>query len=137
PFAAWFPVDCVEHYSMFRSLRVLTFARLALLAATGGSAVATLRAADAPTNPPPTSTTPRPAESPDTPDPKGVIPTLPGAKPTDPKLPPVPASIDPALAEQFTHLRSPQETIDSIQLPPGYHLQLVAAEPDILAPACM
>src|SRR5947207_1397913 len=30
--------------------------------------------------------------------------------------------------------RSPQETIRSIVLPPGYHLELIASEPDIVAP---
>ena len=31
-------------------------------------------------------------------------------------------------------MRSPQETIASIQLPPGYHLELVASEPAIISP---
>jgi mono/diheme cytochrome c family protein len=58
-------------------------------------------------------------------------------RPTKPPAPPVPASVDPAIAESFTHVRTPQETIDSIHLPPGYHLQLVASAPDIISPVCM
>src|SRR4051794_36814603 len=33
-----------------------------------------------------------------------------------------------------TRMRSPEQTIASIQLPPGYHLQLVPAEPTIINP---
>jgi mono/diheme cytochrome c family protein/glucose/arabinose dehydrogenase len=58
----------------------------------------------------------------------------PAAKPAEV---PIPALTDPAFAAQFSRARSPQETIDSIQLPPGYHLQLVASEPDIISPVCM
>jgi mono/diheme cytochrome c family protein len=58
-------------------------------------------------------------------------------KPEPPPPPPVPASTNPTLAATFTHLRTPQETIQSIHLPPGYHLQLVAAEPDVISPVCM
>ncbi|MDB5320083.1 MAG: hypothetical protein JWN40_1714 [Phycisphaerales bacterium] len=54
-----------------------------------------------------------------------------------PPPPPVPATTNPTIAEKFTHLRSPQESMASIQLPPGYHLQLVASEPDIISPVCM
>ena len=32
------------------------------------------------------------------------------------------------------HMRSPVETIAALQLPPGFHLELVAAEPDIISP---
>src|SRR6185312_1469136 len=32
-------------------------------------------------------------------------------------------------------MRSPQETIAAIKLPPGYHLELVASEPEIISPA--
>jgi mono/diheme cytochrome c family protein len=37
----------------------------------------------------------------------------------------------------YTRMRSPQETIASIQLPPGYRLELVASEPDIVNPVCL
>src|SRR5215212_10735625 len=37
----------------------------------------------------------------------------------------------------FTRQRSPQETIASIQLPPGYRLELVASEPSIINPVCL
>ena len=68
--------------------------------------------------------------------PPPIVPRAPGAKPTDPPLPPVPASADPAVAQYFTRLRTPAESMATIQLPPGYHLQLVASEPDIISPVC-
>ncbi len=45
----------------------------------------------------------------------------------------------PVAASAPVHLpmRSPQETIASIHLPPGYHLQLIASEPDVISPVCM
>jgi mono/diheme cytochrome c family protein len=61
----------------------------------------------------------------------------PKPKPAKPQPVPVKALTDPAYAENFSHTRSPQETIAAIQLPPGYHLQLVASAPTIISPVCM
>src|SRR5436305_148407 len=72
--------------------------------------------------------------------PAPVAPVAPKAAPELPKPPPpppIPATLDPAIAERFTRLRTPQESMAAIQLPPGYHLQLIAAEPDIISPVCM
>jgi mono/diheme cytochrome c family protein len=33
-----------------------------------------------------------------------------------------------------THMRSPKEEVETIQMPQGYHLELVASEPDIICP---
>jgi mono/diheme cytochrome c family protein len=103
---------------MQRHLR-LAVARVALLSAM--SLVPSLARGDAPATPKPT---PKPA------------PTA-AAAPKPPPPPPVPASTNPTLAATFTHTRSPQETIQSIHLPPGYHLQLIASEPEIISPVCM
>ncbi|HEY2586385.1 MAG TPA: hypothetical protein VGI81_11530, partial [Tepidisphaeraceae bacterium] len=35
------------------------------------------------------------------------------------------------------HMHAPAETIAMTRVPPGYHLELVAAEPDIVAPCCL
>src|SRR5947209_1280532 len=44
------------------------------------------------------------------------------------------ASTTQATTQPDASYRSPQETIQSIVLPPNYHLELVAAEPEIIAP---
>lgn len=64
-------------------------------------------------------------------------PEAPKPKPAKPEPVPVRALTDATYAETFAHARSPQETIDSVVLPPGYHLQLVASEPQIVSPVCM
>jgi mono/diheme cytochrome c family protein len=43
----------------------------------------------------------------------------------------------PAPAPIHLPMLTPQETIASIKLPPGYHLQLIASEPDIISPVCL
>lgn len=45
-----------------------------------------------------------------------------------PSTQPTPADLE------ASRMRSPEETISTIHLQPGYHLELVAAEPDIMAP---
>lgn len=48
---------------------------------------------------------------------------------------------DPATTQTTTrpdvHMRSPAETIASIRVPPGYRLELVASEPQIINPVCL
>jgi len=46
----------------------------------------------------------------------------------------LPDSISEAQVKADVQMRSPKEEIDSIQIPAGYHLELVASEPDIIAP---
>ena len=48
--------------------------------------------------------------------------------------PPPPTKIDPNPSSAFL---SPEESMQSMQLPPGYHLELVASEPDIQEPVAI
>jgi glucose/arabinose dehydrogenase len=50
---------------------------------------------------------------------------------------PPPATTQSTTRPADVHMRSPRETIASIQLPPGYRLELVAAEPRIINPVCL
>lgn len=47
-----------------------------------------------------------------------------------------PADIQPVDIPQ-AHMHPPAETIAMTRVPPGYHLELVASEPDIIAPVCL
>jgi mono/diheme cytochrome c family protein len=107
----------------FRSLKSVAVSTLLGAAALVG--VSTLLLAADTTAKPAAATTEKPKDDP--------------AKPEklDPKLAAVPAVTDPAIAQQFVHMRSPAETIAATVLPPGYHLELVAAEPTIVSPVCM
>jgi mono/diheme cytochrome c family protein len=118
-----------------KSLRA--FASAAALALSLALQAATFAAEPSASAPRPAASTdaPKPAAAAEAPKPAAPKPATEAAPPPPP--PSVPAVADPAIAEQFTHLRSPQESMATIQLPPGYHLQLIAAEPDIISPVCM
>jgi mono/diheme cytochrome c family protein len=52
-----------------------------------------------------------------------------------------PAATQPADTQHVdipqAHMHSPAQTIAMTRVPPGYHLELVASEPDIIAPCCL
>lgn len=47
-----------------------------------------------------------------------------------------PASTQPVDVPE-AHVHTPQQTIAMTKVPPGYHLELVAAEPDVISPVCL
>src|SRR5689334_3417585 len=102
---------------------------IALLCAALGLPLAAL--GDGPAAPKPAAPAVKPAA--DAPKTPAAGPEKPKETPQAEKLHPVlaavPAVNDPAVAQSFSHTRTPQQAIAEMQLPPGYHLELVASEP--------
>src|SRR5258708_5486839 len=67
----------------------------------------------------------------------GAQATRPATRPANARPTSRPAMVvAPARPDELeaSKMRSPQETIAAIRLPEGYHLELVASEPDIMSP---
>ena len=54
---------------------------------------------------------------------------------------PAPTAVADTLSEAeikaATHMRPPRDELATIQLPPGYHLELIASDPDVISPTAL